>query len=472
MESFPELEGEAWGAAVQRALRSWRKSSPGRESPLDFLCLVRQLVDQSGLTPHQATKRILSECLEELESQDAQAAEVLHRRFVKGDTLAKVGFDTGLGEFAVSRVQAAAIDQLAACIAARERALRRTMARALESDLPPPSYEQLFGLDEAQNQLRSQILSPHEPWLIAITGIGGIGKTSLADRVTRQTLAACRFSRVFWLRMEPGGMGVARGTPKFTSEKLLADLGERLGLGVAERLTPAARESRIRSLLKECPTLVVIDNLEESEDINELLPKLRYLADPSKFILTTRSRPDGQTAVFSYTLGELSLADAVALVRYQARALGQMSLAAASAADIERIYTVTGGNPLALKLVVGLADRLSLTDVLDELARGQINKTDQMYHHIYERAWTALSPDAQTLLQAMPLVSRSTGGDLAQLQAISELPAEAALPAVDELVRRNLLESRGTIWERRYGIHRLTETFLNTVITGWLGDAS
>lgn len=472
MESFPEPEGEALRTAVYQVLRGWRKANPGAESPLDFLCLVRQLVDQSGLTPHEAAKRILSECLEELESQDAQAAQVLHRRFVKGDTLVKVGLDMELGEFAVSRVQAAAIDQLAACIAARERALRQTMARALESDLPPPSYEQLFGFDEAQSQLRAQVLSPHEPWLIAITGIGGIGKTSLADRVTRQTLAACRFPRVFWLRMEPGGMGVARGTPKFTSEKLFADLAQRLGLGVAERLSPAVRESRVRSLLKECPTLVVIDNLEELEDVNELLPKLRYLADPSKFILTTRSRPDGQTAVFSYTLGELSLPDATALVQHQARAIGRASLAAASAADIESIYAVTGGNPLALKLVVGLADRFSLADVLHDLARGQIGATDQMYHHIYERAWAALSPHAQTLLQAMPLVSHSTGANLAQLQAISELPEAAVWSAVDELTRRNLLESRSAMKESRYGIHRLTETFLNTVITGWLDDAS
>lgn len=471
MESFPELESAALRAAVHQALRSWHKSSSGAEPPLAFLCLVRQLESRSDLTAHEAANQILSECLEELETQNPEAAQVLHRRFVRGHTIIKVGHDTGLGKDGVSRVQAAAIEQLTACIAARERALRQVIARELESSLPPPSYEQLFGFDEAQSQLRTQVLSPDEPWLIAITGIGGIGKTSLADRVTRQTLAAFRFPRVFWLRMETGGMGV-RGSPKLTVEKLMFDLSERLSLGVAERLSPAARENRIRSQLKECPTLVIVDNLEDAADVDELLPRLRYLAEPSKFILTTRSRPDGQTAVYNLSLGELSLADAEALVRHQARCIGLASLAAASSADIERIYAAAGGNPLALKLVVGLVDRFSLVDVLRDLAHGQISETDRMYRRIYERAWAALSSDAQALLQAMPLVGRSTGGDLAQLQAISNLPAEVVLPAVDELVRRNLLESRGTIWERRYGIHRLTETFLNTVITGWSGEAS
>jgi hypothetical protein len=56
------------------------------------------------------------------------------------------------------------------------------------------------------------------------------------------------------------------------------------------------------------------------------------------------------------------------------------------------------------------------------------------------------------------------------MQAASELIDADFWSAVQELTALSLLEARGTPWEPRYGIHRLTETFLKTEIINWPPD--
>ena len=121
---------------------------------------------------------------------------------------------------------------------------------------------------------------------------------------------------------------------------------------------------------------------------------------------------------------------------------------------------------MALKLVVSLLDLLSLPQVLEGLSSSRPGPIEELYRHIYWQSWQILSPEAKRLLQAMPLVSE-TGGLPDYLQSISELPADRFWPALHELRYRSLLEVRGTIQEKRYGIHRLTESFLRTEIIDW-----
>jgi hypothetical protein len=53
------------------------------------------------------------------------------------------------------------------------------------------------------------------------------------------------------------------------------------------------------------------------------------------------------------------------------------------------------------------------------------------------------------------------------LQALSDLALRDFWDAVQQLTERSLLLVRGTVWERRYSIHRLTESFLRTEIIKW-----
>src|SRR5690606_4123610 len=121
---------------------------------------------------------------------------------------------------------------------------------------------------------------------------------------------------------------------------------------------------QLRREMKSRPCLVVIDNLESETDTAYLLTQLHDLTSPSKILLTTRTQATWPVAVYGMPVQQLSLAAAEALLRGYARECGVRVVEEATPADIQSIYDIVGGNPLALKLVVTLLDTYSLTQVL------------------------------------------------------------------------------------------------------------
>jgi len=65
---------------------------------------------------------------------------------------------------------------------------------------------------------------------------------------------------------------------------------------------------------------------------------------------------------------------------------------------------VVGGNPLALKLVVGQLCVLPLSQVLENLKQARGQTIDDLYTYIYWQAWHTLDETSQKVLLVMPLV--------------------------------------------------------------------
>lgn len=470
MSDYSPLNLEELKVAVHNSLTSWGELGSNEDELLGFLLLVQQ--ERAGLqsSPNplvvrQATNRVLERALDELARQDESEAEVIRSRFIEGEITRQVASRMYASSDQVNRWQRTAIANLSRILLSHELNLRETKLRELDADLPPPTYSALFGFEEATNKLADKLSESDPPWIITITGLGGIGKSSLADACIRRSLRSFAYDRVIWLQASSNSLS---GAP-LTSEESYTQLSNAL----AERLwpeTPQDTESgilaRAREILTDRPHLIVIDNLETAETTSFLVEKVRNWTNPTKFFFTTRARPTGQTSVYYHSLDELSLTDATALLYHQAEVIGLDDLSSAAKEDTEAIYAVTGGNPLALKLVVSLAAVLPLPQVLEDIARSRPGPIEELYRHIYWESWRSLGENAQTLLQAMPLVAEA-GALPEQMRAISDLPDKDFWPAVSVLISRSLLEIKGTIHERRYGIHRLTETFLRTEIIGW-----
>ena len=466
-----QLDKDQLLSAVHTALTNWNNLGEGDGDLLDTLllvCLERETIEdwENPLNRRKATNAVLSRAIVELEEQDATGAAVLRGRFIDGQITRQVAARLHASPDQVNRWQRSAIEHLTQILYSQERKLRDARYEQLLASLPLSPYTQLFGFQELQGEIGEQLLQDGEPYVVAIAGIGGIGKTSLADGVVRQIIPALAYDQVIWLRAGTGQTAELSISKETSWELLLASLLEKLNQPGMAGATVDARMEQVAACLRKRPVLVIVDNLEKESHTQYFLAQARKLVNPSKFLLTTRARPTVSAPAFFRSVEELPFQEAAALLRHHAQTIGSQALAAASEADYHAIFAVVGGNPLALKLVAGLAAVLPLSQILNSLASSRPGPVENMYRHIYWQAWRSLGRDGQQLLQAMPLAAE-TGALPEQMMAMSTLDEEKFWPAVTELFSRSLLEVRGDVRERRYTVHRLTETFLRTEIIDW-----
>lgn len=458
---------EDFEARIARALKAWHQPGGSNDDLLTDLLIAQtekpgETVQTSSML-RLATNQILMAAIDEMELQNPQAAQVLRLRYPDRQKLWSVANTMAVSEQTVSRLQRKGIEQLAKIISTHESAKRALKAQLLEASLPPPTYTRLFGVSERQQKLMSLLIAEDGPAVVALIGLGGLGKTALADMSVRQLIRQNHFYKVLWLRIEHQTLDGTSHNPELTFEGIVAGLSLQLWPQQANELTPQQTLFQLRQELSQHPYLIVIDNIESKGDTAYILDHLHDWTRPTKFLLTSRSRLSQQTAVYNFPLSELSHNDAAAFVRYHAQECGIHTVATASEAAIDSILEVTGGNPLALKLVVSLLDVLPISEILADLKNTQTDRVESMYHYIYWQSWNSLAANARTLLQAMPLVSES-GGTPAYLASVTNLPKEKLWSALHELHSRSLIEVRGSIEEKRYGIHRLTNAFLCTEI--------
>lgn len=453
--------------AIHSALRNWTAQSGDLESYLENLLLVqlkREKIQGSSPTAYRlAANQVLLDGVEALRVQDETSADLLLARFMDGEKLQSIAYKQHMSLDQVKRRQREALIRLAQIIWNQETAVRQEKANHLKNQLVSASYTQLFGLQKQLNDLVQHILNEGNPHIFAIVGIGGIGKTALADAVVREVIDHFAFEQTIWLRVDKSD---ETKSPELAWQKIVIALAERCQIDLTSASTFTDKESQLKQFLKLMPLFVVIDNLESEQETALIAQQLENLANPSKFLLTTRTRLPETSTTWTIALKELSRLDSFQLVKAHASSLGLAELAQADDATLKPLFETIGGNPLALKLVVGLAHVMSLPEILSGLITVNHREIATMYKHIYAQSWSSLSDNGRHLLEMMPMAS-SAGMLPEQMRVISELNEQDLWRAITELSNRSLLEVQGTIWERRYGIHRLTEAFLQTEIINW-----
>lgn len=468
-----QLAAEGLNTSVHAALNAWNQIDGTPQDRLEQLILVQErratMSEDLPVVLRLATNDVLHTCLEDLALHDQTSADILTWRYLDGETVQAVANRIHLGRDQYMRRQRRAIKALTQIILDKEMAARDARAREIESLLVPPSYDVLFGVDDALQKLVALLLSPEPPWVVTLTGIGGIGKSSLANAAVRRVIRHFCYDRIIWLSLDAQpSENQSMAATHLSYDELMTQLAPTVSPHILPQTPPQERDLQVHQLLKSFPHLVIIDNLEVETDSN-LLTHLHNLANPSKFLFTSRVRPLSQVGAFNFPVRELPAADAIGLIRHQAQTIGQDELAQAADELLATIYTHVGGNPLAIKLIVGLTHDLSLPQIIEELTQVHLQEVELLYRHIYWQVWQSLSPEAKVLLEVMPL-SADTGIVQTQMQAISKLEEKELVNAIQELSQRSLLEVRGTPIERRYTIHSLTRTFLHSEIIHWPQD--
>lgn len=466
LPSTPDLHRD-----IHHALKSWNKPDEGQSS-LQHLRIVQQHY-ANGSTWRQANNHVLLQALQELESVDPDAATLLRTRFLNNRLIQEVAHQQNIAESTVHRRQTAAIDRLGEILCTLEQRAHATQQNSLELRLPAPGYSQIFGIEPYLTSLRQRLISADPPWIIALHGIGGIGKTTLADALLRQMLRQGELFHLGWVTAKQqifnlGGSLHPVAKPVLTSDRLIDALASQVltDQRSAHRLSGAEVRQTLIQHFKQRSHLIVIDNLETVQDVDSLLPLLRDFANPSRFVLTTRESLFAEADIYHHPVPELAYSDALRLVRHEAQMRNLPDVVSVPDEALTPIYEAVGGNPLALRLVVGQLHTYSLSTILNDLRSARGEQIENLYTFIYQQAWARLDEPTRNVLVTMPLVPPD-GADLAYLQDLCEVPSEGLRRAIQTLVTHNLVDVRGTIQQRLYTIHGLTRSFLHRHVVQW-----
>ncbi len=449
---------------IHQALRNYH--SQHTRGVLTDLFLAHQLkAERATATARLISNEILIAGLDSLKQTNKEAAKLLEQRFLDRQTAREVAHSRNLSEDVIFQRQREAIAQLAQVIWGQEVELGQQRVQRIEARLEPPTYSQLFGVAEKMVEVRERIETPSEPWLFALEGLGGIGKTALSDALVRELARGFRFREIGWVSARrrlfrlSGDVETQANQPALTLTELIDRLIDQFELMGLKRQSDGAKLAGVKGFLRSQPCLVVVDNLETAADYRPLALQLRDLAGPSKFLITTRHSLLDVSGVYTLTLRELSQADTLALIRHEAGTRGMHELADAGEAELAQIYDVTGGNPLATKLIIGQIHTLSLPTALARFSAAKGKSVEELLTYVYENAWQPLDPDCRRVLQALLLVAKE-GGRLEQIAAAAALDPDDAAACLQRLATLSLVNVGGDLQERRYSLHQLTQTFL------------
>ncbi|MCI0398860.1 MAG: NB-ARC domain-containing protein [Chloroflexi bacterium] len=455
---------------VLEALRLWHGGEPAAW-PLAHLRLTLQVAREAenyetlaGAGPAARNRAVLNRALAVLQDTGPEAHDLLRERFEQRRSVMAIANSLNIAEPTLHYRQRQAVAQLTEILLALEAEASATWQERMATRLAVPSYTRLVGVEEARAVLLERLVDETGSFFAAIDGIGGIGKTALADQTVRDLLHTRRFDDVAWVTAKQthlsamGRLQVESGRPALTFPMLLDELVIQFDLP-AGGSSQLGRQRQVKQYLRENACLVVIDNLETAADYHSLLPELRQWQDPSKFLLTSRRRLLDEPDVYSLSLRELSPAAAFELIRLEAKRAGFRELEMAGDADLQQIYDTVGGNPLALKLTIGQLRFHSLPQVLARFAGSRAADQEGLFDYIYREIWETLGDKSKETLLALTQAGES-GFTLEHLVAITRLPETTLQECLEELILLSLVDLGGTLMERRYRLHRLTEVFL------------
>ena len=468
--------GKAFAALIHKAMRVYNCDEA--LAGLSRLRNLRLVADQQRRQPHlslgAAIRMVLKAGLERLAQNDSSAVDLLVRRFVRGETMVSLARRYGYAERTLYRKQNDALIALAQRLWEAEEAARRrdsaeeARQRVLDR-LPPPTYTRLFGVEQQLADLTEMLLDDQRYWLVSVEGMGGVGKTALARAAVEEALGQGRFAQVVWTTAQQQAFAWGElwplDRPPLTLEGVLDDVARQLEAPDLLLLDQEEKLRRLRQLVGAQPTLIVVDNLETAAEFREIAGGIYALARPAKLLVTSRHRLGAYDQVTAVDLQPLDFEDGLAFIRYHAAERNVRYVTSASSSQQARIQKITGGNPLAIKLVIGQARVLSLSRVLADLEQAR-GRSAEFYLYIFRYSWEHLSEVARQVLVCMPLLD-PRGAIREDIAGVSGIQDEDVLSAaLVELVDVSLLNRGQRAGQIEYSIHRLTEHFVLSDVVG------
>jgi hypothetical protein len=416
----------------------------------------------------QCIRTALEQGLERIKTDHPDSYSLLRERFWEGRSMQELSLHQGRSSSGLYAMQSQALQHLTKAMRTLEKETASNRSEAISfrcRNLPPAPFQRLFGFEESLAQIEGWLRDPRGPSIISIEGLGGLGKTALAYAAVREALCSGAWADTAWVSAldRPFFLWEAPDTPPpLDPDRMIEQIAGQLG----QPESPAdwdseERRAALRSILSEKPYLIVLEDLEPEHRPKDFLPNLLPSTGPTRFLLTSRQRLPLLAGCANLYLHELPHEVCISLMQYEAR---QRKLQI-SAEDMEKVFSMVGGNPMALKLVIGQAASLPLHRVLENLVPAvKGTPAGIVLQQIYRHSWKLLLPGARQVLFAMERFSPS-GTTYEDLQRATELGSKELDSALQQLVTHSLAVYDPAPIDK-YRIHRLTYIFLWTLQRG------
>lgn len=237
--------------------------------------------------------------------------------------------------------------------------------------------------------------------VVALIGLPGSGKSSLANKVARvciEDLPESPFQVVKWISLDE----------IFAAENILDALLLTLANNSIYPDTQSIRTATARFLTDKA-VLIILDNFElvrEPVRIIEFFNRLPRKSR-SRVIVTSKEANDLPVERFLYLDG-LTQAEAVIKIRDEAAGQGLRNVANAPDSALLPLYQITNGNPKALEMAVGhmRVNSRSMQDVVTDL-EAAAEDVANVFSFFFETGWNRFSTIEKQLFLTIGLFAGS-----------------------------------------------------------------
>jgi hypothetical protein len=353
----------------------------------------------------------------------------------------------------------------------KQESIQSKIDRILKDNANVSSSE-LYGVENYLEEL-STYLSENTTNLISVVGSGGVGKTSIADKLVRKYAADNSFINLAWVTAKQRQYHIAeRRTYSISNStesnhiSLIIEIAKQLGTDLPPNINeyiPILK--RNLSIGKQ---LIIIDNLETLQDYKSLLKifdpcQSQNNIAPSKIIFTSREKLESKIFnVREVKIEGISLEATIDLIRNTGKHIAQIRNATND--ELKPIYEFTGGVPLIILLVVNkiAIDTSSLNDIFRFLY-----KEEDLIDFLYDELLNSISSNSLKLLMCMCFLASGSKVSYQKLHNMTELSEDDFRNAIKECTEKFLLTPiQKTINDSSdYSIHSLLHSYISN---GWL----